>query len=888
MSQYFFLLLYLAFSFSQTTGKISGVIYDGDTQEPIIGANIIVIGTGLGSSSDTDGSFYVINIEPGIYSLRVDYIGYAPLTLNKVNVSVNRTNQLQPILIKQSSIEGEVIEVTVDALNVRKDQTGTVKNISSDQIDMLPVENLDAVINMQAGVVANHFRGGRSTEVTYLVDGIRVDEGFSGEGQAVSLEPDAVSELEVITGTFNAEYGNAMSGVVNQVTKSGSNQIKGSVNSSYANYFSGNDHIFPGIDKYRLNSNKDLRLQLSGPILKDKLFFFFNVRRMNNNNHLNGYNYFSPSDLSDYSSDDSSEWFSEHSGDGNLVPMNTSENTSLMGKLLYQFSSKWKSSILFTLNNDIWYPYYHSFLYNPKGMAHTTRTTSFYAFQSNYMFNRSLFIDVKYSNLKYYNGYYLYEDPLSNSYVSSIYFQDVPGFYTGGQEKVHSTRETLDHNFKVDATWQVNKFHSLKAGVDLLLHNIKNEYYTILNYYNVTSTLSNPSDYKPYIFPSDSLTTYNDIFDVSPSEVSIYIQDKMEFNAMVINVGLRYDKFNPNILYPTEYRNPLNLINEVDQSSYLPAKVQTQLSPRLGIAYQVSDEAVMHFSYGHFFQMPPFYAMYNRSDWLVPSGNFQTVMGNPNLSAEKTVKYEIGVWQRINRNVSFDVNLYYKDIYDLLSTQVITTFNNVKYGLYTNKDYGNVRGLELKLDALYNNITVMTNYTLQFTRGVADSPTYGFGAAANNEDPVNKLIPMSWDQRHTFNISIGYNTPSYGISAISYFNSGTAYTFEPPDESVQQSTNTDPNNEYKPSNISVDIRAHYAFSIFNNIKAKLGFSIYNLFDRLNEMDVYSDTGRAYTTQISDSERATYRSTFTSIEDVYQNPSMYSTPRQVKLTFGVVF
>jgi hypothetical protein len=182
-------------------------VFDEDTQEPIIGANIIVVGNNLGASSDTDGSFFIININPGTYSLKIHYIGYAPLTLNKVNVSVNRTNQLQPIFIKQSSIEGEMIEVTVDAFNVRKDQTGTVKNISSDQIDMLPVENIDAVINMQAGVVANHFRGGRSTEVTYLVDGIRVDEGFSGEGQAVSLEPDAVSEIEVITGTFNAEYG---------------------------------------------------------------------------------------------------------------------------------------------------------------------------------------------------------------------------------------------------------------------------------------------------------------------------------------------------------------------------------------------------------------------------------------------------------------------------------------------------------------------------------------------------------------------------------------------------------------------------------------------------------------------------------------------------------
>jgi len=888
MFRHLYIILFLAVSFSQTTGKISGVIYDQDTKEPIIGANIIVVGTNFGTSSDTDGSFYIINISPGTYSLKIHYIGYAPLTLNKVNVSVNRTNELQSIFIKQSSIEGEMIEVTVDAFNVKKDQTGTVKNISSDQIDMLPVENIDAVINMQAGVVANHFRGGRSTEVTYLVDGIRVDEGFSGEGQAVSLEPDAVSEIEVITGTFNAEYGNAMSGVVNQVTKSGSNNFEGSANFSYSNYFSGNNHIFPGIDQYELNSNNDLKFQISGPILKDKLFFFFNVRGMKNNNHLNGYNYFSSTDISDYSSDDPSEWFSEHSGDSSLVAMNRSENQSIMGKILFQFSNKFKSSILYTLNLDEWYPYYHSFLYNPSGMAHTTRITSFYAIQSNYMFSQSFFVDLKYSNLKYYNGYYVYEDPLSENYVSSIYFRNAPGFYTGGQEKAHSTRETLDHNLKIDATWQANKFHSLKAGIDLVLHNINNEYYTILNYYNVTSTLINSEDYQPYIFPADSLTTYNDIFNVSPSELSVYIQDKMEFNAMVINMGLRFDRFDPNVMYPTEYRNPLNLINEVEESSYLPAKVQTQLSPRFGLAYQVSDEAVMHFSYGHFFQMPPFYAMYNRSDWLVPTGDFQTVMGNPNLSAEKTVKYEIGVWQRLNRNISFDINLYYKDIYDLLSTEIITTFNNVKYGLYTNKDYGNVRGLELKLDMLYDNVTVMTNYTLQFTRGIADNPTYGFGAAASNEDPVNKLIPMSWDQRHTFNISLGYNTPSYGISAISYFNSGTAYTFEPPDESSQHSTNIDPNNEYKPSNMSVDIRGHYAFKIFNDIKAKVGFSIYNLFDQLNEMSVYGDTGRAYTTQISDSEIDTYRSTFSSIEDVYQNPSMYSSPRQIKLTFGVTF
>ena len=362
----------------------------------------------------------------------------------------------------------------------------------------------------------------------------------------------------------------------------------------------------------------------------------------------------------------------------------------------------------------------------------------------------------------------------------------------------------------------------------------------------------------------------------------------MEFDAMVINLGLRFDRFDPNTLYPSEYRNPLNMINQVDSSDYNQARIQTQFSPRLGIAYQVANEAVVHFSYGHFFQMPPFYAMYNRSDWLVPTGNYETVMGNPNLSAERTVKYEIGLWQRINNNLSADINLYYKDIYDLLSTKTITTFNDVKYGLYTNKDYGNVRGLELKLDYIHQNVSILSNYTLQFTRGIADHPTQTFSREGSSQDPVNTLIPMSWDQRHTFNLSVGYNTNSYGCTVSSYFNSGTTYTFEPVGESNLASLNLLPNNSYKPSTISVDLRAFYALTIRNSIKAKISLSIYNLLDRLNEVAVHADTGRAYYSIITDIERATYQSTFSTLEDLYGNPSMFSAPRQIKLNVGITF
>jgi len=564
----------------------------------------------------------------------------------------------------------------------------------------------------------------------------------------------------------------------------------------------------------------------------------------------------------------------------NLVSMNNSKNSSIMAKILYKITDKWKLSFLYSNNNDIWNQYNHAFRFNPNGRARSLRNTSFYAIQSNYMINQSMFIDVKYSLMKYFNGYYVYDNPQDNRYISDVYFQAVPGFFTGGQEKSHSKRYTMDRNIKMDANWQMNYHHNIKAGIDILLHNIKNNYYTIR---------PNPdsSNYSAYIF-TDTLTTYNDIFDVSPYEFSAYIQDKMEFDAMVINLGFRLDNFDPKTLFPTEYRNPLNLINEVDTSSYESAPSQTQISPRFGLAYQVADEAVLHFSYGHFFQMPPFYAMYNRSDWLVPSENYQTIMGNPNLSAEKTVSYEIGLWQRINKFMSLDINLYYRDIYELLATKTITTFNQVKYGLYTNKDYGNVRGLEIKFDVLYNQINFMTNYTLQYTRGIADHPTQAFNREGSSQDPVNTLIPMSWDQRHTFNATLGYNSEKFGLTLTSYYNSGTAYTFEPMGESALAGLNLLPNNSYKPSNISVDLKAFYLIQIMDNISGKLVISIYNLFDRLNEMNVHNKTGRAYYSIITDTDRATYRSNFSTLEDVYGNPGMYSAPRQIKVSLEIAF
>tara|TARA_B100001142_G_scaffold9462_1_gene9186 strand:- start:1481 stop:4117 length:2637 start_codon:yes stop_codon:yes gene_type:complete len=861
----------------QTTGKISGTIIDGKSNEPIIGANVLIKDSYLGTASDISGDFYILNLNPGKYSVEFSVIGYETKLVQDVRVSVNRTTPLN-IELNQTAIEGATVYVTADQLSIKKDQTSTVKNISSDQIDILPVESVGAIINMQSGVVDGHFRGGRNTEVTYLIDGMRVDEGFGGASASVEIEPETLSDLEIITGTFNAEYGKAMSGVVNQITKDGDNFFEGNFSINQSNYLTQNNNIFPGITNFDLNLNQDYKFQISGPIIKDVLTFFTNLRSQDNLNHLNGYHYFNVADSSDFSQDNSNDWYSEHSGTNNIVPMNYSINNSLFLKLTFKPLSKFKISFIASDNNDEWHSYDHAYKYNPYGMNYESRKSKFYALQSNIMLNKSSFLESKLSMINNIYGNYVYENPLDNQYVANWFHTNTPGFYTGGQGKSHTNREMINLNLKTDWNWQINKNHTFKTGFEFVKHEINNNRFQIEPHPDSTN-------YYPYIY-DNVISPLSDVYTVEPFEGSFYLQDKMEFDEMVVNLGLRYDHFDPNTYYPSDYRNPANELSNVSQSEYLKAKVQTNISPRFGLAYQIANEAVLHFSYGHFFQIPPMYAMYENPNWIIPTTDFGTILGNPNLEAEKTITYELGLWQKLNSAIGFEVNLYYRDIYNLLGTKTLSTYNSTKFGLYSNKDYGNVRGIEIKADSNYGNFSTFLNYTLQYTRGIADSPTQAFSREGQNLDPVNRLIPMSWDQRHTFNITFSYNEENFGISSTTYFNSGTTYTFEPLSGSQLAQVNLLPNNDYKPFNYNIDLTGYYAFKIGSN-QLRATFSIYNLTDRLNQLWVNSKTGRAYTDILTSSQIAGYRSNFSEIEETYQNPSMYSAPRSIKLGLEIV-
>ncbi len=202
------------------TGKIVGKVSEKNSGAPVIGANILIQGTNFGAAADIEGFYSISNISPGTYVLSVTSIGYKKSIIQNVIVKIDLTTEIN-VELEQTVIEGEEVIIIAKRPLVQKDLTSSSVTLSSDEMKIMPVENLSQVINLQAGVVGGHFRGGRSDEVAYFVDGVSVNNPISGNAGFIP-ENASVREMEVISGTFNAEYGQAMSGVVNIVTQDGS------------------------------------------------------------------------------------------------------------------------------------------------------------------------------------------------------------------------------------------------------------------------------------------------------------------------------------------------------------------------------------------------------------------------------------------------------------------------------------------------------------------------------------------------------------------------------------------------------------------------------------------------------------------------------------------
>ena len=231
--------------YAGTTGKISGRVAD-ENDEPLIGCNIIVKGTSYGAATNLEGEYFILNVPPGIYQISASMIGYGTVTIEGAQVIVDLTARAD-FSLRPETIEGEEIVVTAEKPTVRLDQTSMSAVVSSEDIENLPVTDVGDIIELQAGIVRDpnggfHVRGGRSSEVSFWVDGVATTDSYDGSS-GLEIENAGIQEVQVISGTFNAEYGQAMSGIVNVVTKDGGQNYDGNLDFYAGGYHSNHSDI---------------------------------------------------------------------------------------------------------------------------------------------------------------------------------------------------------------------------------------------------------------------------------------------------------------------------------------------------------------------------------------------------------------------------------------------------------------------------------------------------------------------------------------------------------------------------------------------------------------------------------------------------------------------
>ena len=910
----------VALKLPDITGKIAGRVTDAATGEPLPGVNVLIVGTTQGSATDLDGYYTIVNVKPGTYTVRVSFIGFRNEVVENVKVIVDKTTRID-FELREEIFEGEEVVVTAERGVVQVDRTTTTAVVDGEQLAALPVTSIGQAIDLQAGVVDGRFRGGRSGEVAYLVNGVPINNAFNNQA-AFDVEQNMVASLEVISGVFNAEYGQALSGVVNIVTKDVANKWSGSflgyvgtLASSKSLEFTRRD-AGPGnglipddfnseevsfFDAADLDHIKDFQFSAGGPVIQERLGVQASVRYLNDKGYLFGRDLFSPADSSfGLTGSDRDFWIIESTGDGSIVPRRTNERLSLNLTANARISRTINLDYNLFLQDAEQVPYDQYFKYVPDGTNKFQFFSQTHIVGLRYTIGNKSYGSVSYSYLKDtfesrrfdlpddydldyclnlpgserltpanleecdldLGGEQVYQTPRLSSLVG------VNAFSVGGNWLGSSDEETVTHTLVADFSSQVNRIHLMKAGIQARLHFLNNLSYGI--------DKSNSTRFTAQISSNPFART---VLDVSPTEFSAYIQDKMEFEGLIVNAGIRFDMFDPDYPIPIDWAqaqfesvpNPCLVIQDPEEKeacfaapygedaglwqSVLPsgtdirsadslfnrvdADRQFQLSPRLGIAFPISSTGVMRFSAGLFFQTPRLNLLYTNPEYEFGQGA-SAQFGNPSLDPERTLAFEVGLQQGLTENMGLELTLFAKDVRNLTGQEIERTPRGDFAVRWVNTDYGTIRGLTFSLFRRPGSLLSWTlDYTLQFAEGTSSDPGLAFEREIAGLEKILSLERLNWDRRHVLNGTLTLAPyDGFNVTFVGRMRSGEPYT------TVRGFVrSTEINNSDRPLQLFSDLRVYYKPKMIKQ-DVQLFLQVENLFDTRPEFQVYASTGRA--------------------------------------------
>jgi outer membrane receptor protein involved in Fe transport len=364
---------------------------------------------------------------------------------------------------------------------------------------------------------------------------------------------------------------------------------------------------------------------------------------------------------------------------------------------------------------------------------------------------------------------------------------------------------------------QVHRYHQMKAGLEYVLQDFNTFVY----------------------FISDSLHQLTDEYDYQPREYSIYLQDNIDYKGLFAKIGCRYDYFSTDV----EGIEPKH-----------------HISPRLGLSFEVNDKFIFRANVGQYAQPPLYDYVYGYYGLLpLPSYLFGYVpiIGNPELSPEKTVSYELGLQGEINPNLSTTVNMFYKDVSDLIGTRQVRLLPlHHEYFQYVNIEYANIKGIEAILEFEQGIFTGKISYTLSYAKGTS-SYASEFGDTIV-ERPASDYY-LDFDQRHRVFVQGVFHLPlASQIYVFGYFGNGFPYT--PPDPEGKYEER---NYQRLPFQKQIDCVLSKAFRVAG-VTVNLDFEIMNLLNHQYEISPhYPQIREAHLSDFDD---------FLSFESNYYSPA----------------
>ncbi|MDC3333794.1 TonB-dependent receptor [Candidatus Marinimicrobia bacterium] len=782
------LSLLMSFAISQTTGKIRGKVTSADGQ-PLAGANVIVDGTTKGAATDGDGSYTILNVEAGTYSVTATYIGYQSSTESNVSIKVDLTTPLN-FAMATSAVEGEVVTIVGEKRLIEKSATNSVRSVSSEEIQNSASRSVSGMLDMQAGVNITNgrlsIRGSRAEEVAYTLDGASITDVVN-TGRDVSAIPEALAEISVESGGFGAHIGGANSGVVRQTLKTGGNEVMGSARFETGDY-----------------GHTDLTATVGVPI-GDKIKTFIALR----SNHVDDWDptYYTDFSINNGEMLESTVSGSTPDGDSVQVVFNSggkdgvahrsqdvlqinATGTVDLGPLNLRLSAVVDNNTYESNALPIYY------MFNTERLPKTERKLSMYNARANYFLNPNMLLTAGLSTFK--RTYEKYDDGMgkpgnfgdllghydstsiaaagldasywaggNTDYATPGATYNSPGAYyvantfafsrPGDILTDYDKNERSSFGFDAGLTWQRGD-HEIRTGFDYKKYTYRVYELSTTAMYNINKGIADGNYTREQAASGDNVTVTNalslynrdgqigyddygnevdDGFDGprEPTVTSFYLNDKFESGDLVISAGVRLDNFMMDDFKMKDPANPgWDQSNQgIIEDQFEDSETKSVLQPRIGLAFPVSDQMVFHLQYGKFAQMPELDLPYASTRYMHLVWGGQNYTPDPmgfDLDPIETTQYEVGMSYQFLPSAAIDVTAFAKN-----------TTGQVVIGKNDAVDINNTYGVAQ--DAFYyknGDFTTVNGFEFTLrTRRVSNLQTYGSytwsDARGINSDP---------------------------------------------------------------------------------------------------------------------------------------------------------